>query len=442
MSFAWGIFSPILESKTLSERQLKNELLSEGLLNNRSALRTITAGNHRMKNTAKNVAIIGASHAAADAISTLRRAGWDHQITLIGDEQNLPYQRPPLSKAYYKGDIDTDKLVIKNASFYEKAEVDLLLGRRAESIDRAKKEVVLEDGTRVAYSKLILATGTRARLLPVEGADAACVKYLRTVADVDDIKAGLTPGSSLLIVGAGYIGLEVAASAVKQGVDVTVLEAQDRVLARVTSEQVSAFYQDIHRASGVDIRLGVGLTRFVHEGGEHFAELGDGERIQFDCAIVGIGVIPNTELAEEAGLACDNGIVVDEITRTEDPDIYAVGDCSNHPSLLYRKRIRLESVPNAVAQAKTAALSICGEDRVYSQLPWFWSDQYDVKLQTAGLMEGYDDFSVKGDMDERKFSVSYFKNGKLIALDAINSPAEFMKAKKRICTDLEDGNKL
>jgi 3-phenylpropionate/trans-cinnamate dioxygenase ferredoxin reductase subunit len=239
-----------------------------------------------------------------------------------------------------------------------------------------------------------------------------------------------------LIVGAGYIGLEVAASAVKQGVDVTVLEAQDRVLARVTSEQVSAFYQDIHRASGVDIRLGVGLTRFVHEGGEHFAELGDGERIQFDCAIVGIGVIPNVELAEGAGLACDNGIVVDEFPRTEDHDVYAVGDCSNHPSPLYKKRIRLESVPNAVAQAKTAAMSICGDNRVYDQLPWFWSDQYDVKLQTAGLMQGHDETLVDGDVAARKFTVSYFREGKLIALDAINSPAEFMKAKKRICLEL------
>ena len=279
-----------------------------------------------MKNTADNVVIIGASHAAAEVISTLRKAGWEGKITLIGDEENLPYQRPPLSKAYYSGDINTDKLAIKNPSFYEMTKVGLVLGARADSVDRANKEVVLENGTRVSYTKLVLATGTRARLLPVEGADAPCIKYLRTVADVDDIKSTLAPGGKLLIVGAGYIGLEVAASAIKQGIEVIVLEAQERVLARVTSEPVSAFYQDIHRQAGVDLRLGVGLKRFVTKEDENFAELADGELVKFDCAIIGIGVIPNVELAEHAGLACDNGIIVDEFTQTEDPDIYAVGD--------------------------------------------------------------------------------------------------------------------
>ena len=391
-----------------------------------------------MKELTDNVVIIGASHAAAEAISTLRRAGWQARITLIGDEDSIPYQRPPLSKAYYKGEVEVEKLAIKNPSFYEKAEVDLLLGRRVESIHRDTKEIELEDGARLSYTKLILATGTRARLLPVEGADADCIKYLRTLKDVDDIKTGLANDGKLLIVGAGYIGLEVAASAVKQGVEVTMLEAQERVLARVTSEPVSSFYQKIHRAAGVDVRLGVGLKRFVYHDNNKYAELEGGELIEFDCAIVGIGVIPNIELAEQAGLACNNGIVVDEFTRTEDPDIYAVGDCSNHPSPLYQKRIRLESVPNAVAQAKTAALSICGDNQVYDQLPWFWSDQYDIKLQTAGLMQGYDDCTLEGDTEARKFTVSYFKEGRMIALDAINSPAEFMKAKKQICTDLSD----
>lgn len=393
-----------------------------------------------MKNSRDGVVIVGASHAAAEAISTLRRAGWKGQITLIGDEKFLPYQRPPLSKAYYKGDMSIEKLSIKGAAFYDTAEVELLLGKRAESINRDARQVILEDGEKIAYSKLILATGTRARILPVDGTDADCIKYLRTVEDVDNIKSSLNSGGRLLIVGAGYIGLEVAASAVKQGVEVIVLEAQDRVLARVTSEQVSAFYQDIHRAAGVDIRLGVSLKRFISNDEGNFAELENEEQIKFDCAIVGIGVIPNVELAEQAGLVCDNGIVVDEYTRTEDPHIYAVGDCSNHPSPLYQRRIRLESVPNAVAQAKTAALSICGDDRVYDQIPWFWSDQYDVKLQTAGLMQGYDDSLVEGDIEARKFTVSYFRDGKIIALDAINSPAAFMKAKKRISSELQEEN--
>jgi len=385
-----------------------------------------------MSKAVENVVIIGASHAAADAISMLRKSGWTGSISLIGDEIELPYQRPPLSKAYYKGELGRQKLAIKNANFYETANVDLYLGRRAESIDRELKKVHLDDATSIDYSRLIIATGTRARRLPVQGADLPSVKYLRTIADVDDIKNALKPDANLLIVGAGYIGLEVAASAVKQGLQVTVLEAMDRVLARVTSPAISEFYQGVHAAEGVRIMLNSSLTKFEKVGDKQFAVLADGERLEFDCAVVGIGVIPNVELAENAGLECQNGIVVDEFTRTSDPSIYAVGDCSNHPSLIYARRIRLESVPNAVAQAKTAAKAICGDDVAYDQVPWFWSDQYDVKLQTAGLLQDYDEHVVTGDVAARKFSVSYYANGKLIALDAINSPAEFMKAKKRI----------
>jgi len=380
----------------------------------------------------KNVIIIGASHAAAEAISSLRKGGWEDKITLIGDEPELPYQRPPLSKAYYKGEVTLEKLAIKNPAYYQTANVDLFIGRRVESIDRAAKEVSLDGGERLAYDKLIIATGTRARYLPIEGGDLPQVKYLRTIQDVDDIKEQLKSGAKLLVVGAGYIGLEVAASAVKQGAEVTVLEAMDRVLARVTSPEVSEFYQNMHREEGVDIRLGASLSKFSDVNGRTFATLSDGQELDFDCAIVGIGVIPNVELAEEAGLSCDNGIVVDEFTRTDDNDIYAVGDCSNHPNFIYDRRIRLESVPNATGQAKTAGNSICGNDVAYNQLPWFWSDQYDVKLQTAGLMQDYDKLEVNGDPDTRKFTVSYFKNGALIALDAINSPADFMRAKKRI----------
>lgn len=380
----------------------------------------------------KNIVIIGASHAAAEAISSLRKGGWEDKITLIGDEPELPYQRPPLSKAYYKGEVTLEKLAIKNPAYYETANVDLFLGRRVESIDRSAKEVSLDNSECIAYDKLIIATGTRARYLPVEGGDLPQIKYLRTIKDVDGIKDQLKTGAKLLIVGAGYIGLEVAASAVKQGVQVTVLEAMDRVLARVTSPEISEFYQNMHKQEGVDIRLGAGLSKFSEVDGRTFATLSDGQELDFDCAIVGIGVIPNVELAEAAGLSCENGIVVDEFTRTDDHDIYAVGDCSNHPNFIYDRRIRLESVPNAVGQAKTAANSICGKQVAYDQLPWFWSDQYDVKLQTAGLLQGYDKLEVNGDLEARKFTVSYFKNGALIALDAVNSPAEFMRAKKRI----------
>jgi len=391
-----------------------------------------------MKNRVQNVVIIGASHAAAEAISTLRKSGWSGSITLVGDEKELPYQRPPLSKAYYKGELAAEKLAIKTPEFYDTANVDLYLGRRAESINRSDKSVTLDGGELVVYSHLIIATGTRARYLPVEGGDLPCIKYLRTLSDVDNIKKSLKPNAKLLIVGAGYIGLEVAASAIKQGAKVTVLEAMDRVLARVTSPVISEFYQAMHHQEGVEIQLNVVLDKFEQESGTVSAVLSNGEKLEFDFAIVGIGVIPNVEIAEDAGIECENGIVVDEFTRTSDPCIYAVGDCSNHPNQIYNRRIRLESVPNAVAQAKTAAKSICGEDITYNQLPWFWSDQYDVKLQTAGLLEGFDDYKVEGDIASRKFSVRYFKNNKLIALDALNSPAEFMKAKKLIVSEASE----
>ena len=383
-----------------------------------------------------SVVIVGASHAAAEAISTLKKRGYDGDIILVGDEPYLPYQRPPLSKKYFNDEVTVDQLYIKGPASYDAAGVKQMLGRTVESIDRNGKQLMLDGGEPLAYDKLIIATGTRARILPVEGGDLAEVKYLRTKDDVDQIKAAVVKGSKLLIVGAGYIGLEVAASAVKRGVEVVVLEAMDRVLQRVTSPVVSEFYQQVHQQEGVDIRLETALSKFekveVNGTSTTRAVLADGETISFDCAIVGIGVIPNVELAQDAGLECENGIVVDEFCRTGDPDIYAVGDCSNHPSFIYDKRLRLESVPNAMGQAKTAASSICGQDIAYDEVPWFWSDQYDVKLQTAGLCQDYDQIVLRGDPDKRKFAVFYLRDKKLIAVDAINSPAEFMVSKKLV----------
>lgn len=385
----------------------------------------------------QSVVIIGGSHAAAEAIPTLRQKGWEGRITLIGDEPNLPYQRPPLSKAYYQGVMDAEKILIRAEATYEQAGVEMMLGRRAVRIDRGAEKIVLDDGTAVDYSKLILATGTRPRKLPLDGADLPNINYLKTMQDVDRIKSQLKPGSNLLIVGAGYIGLEVAASAVKQGIKVTVLEAEDRVLTRVTSPVVSYFYERIHKAAGVDISVGARLEKFQQSTEGSFATLADGNQLPFDCAVVGIGVLPNTELAEDAKIDCDNGILVDAFTKTSDPNIYAVGDCSNHPSYIYDRRLRLESVPNAVQQAKTAALSICGEDVAYDQVPWFWSDQYDVKLQTVGLLQGYDQTVVRGDPASGKFAAFYLQNSRLIAMDAINSPAEFMTSKKMIAAKVK-----
>ena len=384
----------------------------------------------------KTVVIVGAGHAAPDAISNLRRAGWEGKIVLIDDEPYLPYQRPPLSKGYFSDDIKKEKLLIRNDAFYEKSNVELRLGQRVESIDRVASTVLLDNGDSVVYDNLILATGTRARGLPVSGIDQSNAFYLRTQDDVEQIKSKVSPDTKLLIVGAGYIGLELAASAVKKQIQVTVLEAMDRVLARVTGPEVSNFYQDIHTQAGVDIRLNASLKGFDNVDDKHVALMANGDVIEFDVVVIGIGVIPNSEIAEKADLQCDNGIIVNEFTQTSDPNIYAVGDVSNHPSLIYNKRVRLESVPNAAGQAKVAASHICGNEIAYNQLPWFWSDQYDVKLQTAGLFQGYDETKVTGDIEQRCFSVSYFKKGKLIAIDSLNSPADFMKAKKQMIEDL------
>lgn len=379
-----------------------------------------------------NVVIVGASHAATEVIANLRKLKWDGKITLIGDEASLPYQRPPLSKAYYKGDVDDEKLLIRPSSFYEKNDVDLKLGRTVESIDRKAKSVHLDNGETVNYEHLILATGTRARELPTDGAKHKNINYLRTKSDVDGIKSQLQPGSNLIIIGAGYIGLEVAASAVKQGINVIVFEFMERVLARVTSPTVSEFYRQLHQEEGVEIRLNSAVEKFEHTDSHLIAHTNNGEQLECDSVIVGIGVLPNSELAENAGLTCDNGIVVNEFTQTDDPAIFAIGDCSNHHSIIYNKRIRLESVPNAMEQAKVAAATICGQGRAYNQLPWFWSDQYDVKLQTAGLFQDHDQVIVRGDTTTRKFAAFYLQEGVLIAVDALNSPAEFMLSKKLI----------
>ena len=391
----------------------------------------------------QNVVIIGGGHAAAEAVPALRQKGWEGEITVVSDEPYLPYQRPPLSKAYFSDQVNAESLSIKKQMVYDKTKAKMKLGCCATKIDRSNKTISLDNGETIDYSKVIIATGTRARRLPIPGADLPCVNYLRTLDDVTRIKSQIQEGSRLLIVGAGYIGLEIAASASKMGSEVTVLETMDRVLARVTCEEISHFYQDLHKAAGVNIKLSTGVCEFKVVGDTYQATLSDGTLQDFDCVIVGIGVLPNVELAKEAGLACDNGIVVDEFTQTSAADIYAVGDCCNHPNLFYGRRLRLESVPNAMEQAKTAAAHICGKDLPYNALPWFWSDQYDVKLQTAGLSQGYTDLVVRGNPSDKKFCILYLKDNKLIALDAINSPPDFMKAKQLIPQEIElDKNKL
>ncbi|MFT6407955.1 MAG: 3-phenylpropionate/trans-cinnamate dioxygenase ferredoxin reductase subunit [Arenicella sp.] len=380
-----------------------------------------------------SVIIIGASHAAAEACLALRLQGWTGRIIVVGEESYLPYHRPPLSKDYFQGKLAADKLPIKSSAQYESADIEFKLGQRVTKIDRNTSSIKLESGETLAYTKLILATGTRARPLPTGDCELPNLYSLRTLDDVKSIRSNLDTGKKLLIIGAGYIGLELAASAVKKGIQVTVLESMDRVLARVTCAVVSEFYRDMHKNEGVDLRFNVVIDRFEKKStGETSVILGDGLRLYFDCVVAGIGVVPNSELAIDADIDCDNGITVDQYTQTSDKDIYAIGDCSNHPNLFYKRQVRLESVPNAIGQAKSSAASICGTAIAYQQLPWFWSDQYNVKLQTAGLFNDYDKAVVRGNIEERKFSVFYLKNGELIAIDSINSPAEFMLAKRFI----------
>tara|TARA_R110002153_G_scaffold124543_6_gene270989 strand:+ start:8757 stop:9962 length:1206 start_codon:yes stop_codon:yes gene_type:complete len=384
----------------------------------------------------QQVVIIGASHGGAEAAIALRTQGWEGKILLVGDEPTLPYQRPPLSKGYFHQAVTDQQLLIKKPSLYEKAKVEVMLGESVTAIDKVNKSISLASGLSISFDYLIIATGARARKLSIPGSDLSCINYLRTLADADKIISQVNAKSHLLVVGAGYIGLEIAASASKLGAKVTVLESFPRVLSRVTNEQMSEFYQNLHAQHGVDIKLNSGVTEFRRSGERYVAVLPDGEELTFDSAVIGIGVIPNIELAELAGLECENGIVVDNKTMTSEPGIFAIGDVSNHPNPFYQRQIRLESVPNAMEQAKVAAATICGKEKTHDAFPWFWSDQFDVKLQTAGLSQGYDSTVIRGDIAAKKFALFYLKEGKVIAVDAINSPKDFMKAKMLIPTGI------
>ena len=382
--------------------------------------------------TGNHIVIVGGGQAAAQAILTLRQKKFDGRITLVGEEDLPPYQRPPLSKKYLAGELDRERLFLRPRSFYEKNGVELRLGVRAEELNPDSRRVRLDDGRTLEYDGLLLATGSRVRRLDIPGSDLAGIHYVRDVADVDAITESVQPGKRLVVVGAGYIGLEVSAVAVTRGLEVTVLEAVDRVMARVVCPEVSQFYFDYHTRSGVDIRCGTMIGGFIGDERVEAVATADGEQIPCDLAIVGIGIEPVVELASSAGLTCENGIRVDEYARTDDEPIVAAGDCTNHPSRLYGRRIRLESVQNAIDQAKVAAVSLLGDDQPYDTVPWFWSDQYNLKLQIAGLSQHHDQVVLRGDPDANGFAAFYLGDGNLLAVDAVNSPKEFMLGKRLI----------
>lgn len=381
----------------------------------------------------RRVVIVGGGQAGGEAAQRLRAGDPNLEITLIGEEPLAPYQRPPLSKKYLAGEWDADRLMLRPPEVYAEEKIALLLKRKAVWIDRNAKRVRLEGGQEIPFDALILATGSRPRTLPVAGADLAGVHALRTAADVDAIKAGFHPGAKLVVIGAGYIGLEGAAVARQMGLDVTVLEAAVRPLARVTSPEIAGFFLDEHTAKGV--RFGLNAQVAVLKGSDRVRAVGlaDGSEIPADIVIVGIGINPETTLAQQAGLAVENGICVDRQMRTSDPSIYAIGDCVVRPLVHFDNRMgRLESVHNAIEGGKIAAAAILGQPAPTEEAPWFWSDQYDLKLQIAGQFQGYDKLVLRGDPKERAFAAFYFQAGRLIAVDAVNRPAEYLGAKQLI----------
>lgn len=389
-----------------------------------------------MSTSSSTCLIIGASHAGACVATAVRKEGWEGRIIVVGDETILPYHRPPLSKALLLGEKTADQIEIFKSAVYEKANIEFKLGVSAESIDRTAKTVQLNNGETLSYDKLALCTGARVRKLDIPGANLKGVYYLRTLADAHAIQADVKPGARAVIVGGGYIGLETAASLRKQGMEVTVLEMMHRILERVTAPEMSAYYNDLHARNGVSILVNAQVKEL--RGNERVQQVvcSDERALDADMVIIGIGVIPNTELAAAAGLAVDNGVVVDDCAHTADPDIVAVGDCTNHPNDLLGFRLRLESVPNAMEQAKAAAASICGQKKPYHALPWFWSDQYNAKLQIAGLNRGYDRVVIRGNPASDQFVGWYLKGDQILAADCVNSPKEFMAAKKIIAQKL------
>jgi 3-phenylpropionate/trans-cinnamate dioxygenase ferredoxin reductase subunit len=381
----------------------------------------------------KSMVIIGAGHAGAQVAASLREEGFTGALTLLSDEAEPPYQRPPLSKAFLKGEIDLSGLPLRAESFFRQHEIDLRLGAKALGIDRSEKRVNLASGESLPYHRLILATGARARELKVPGADYENVLALRTIRDAQSIRSSLGPDKNVVVVGAGFIGLEIAATALKLRGKATVIEIADRPMGRAVSPTMSAFFLEAHQAFGASFRLATGVAAILGEKGRaNTVELSTGERLAADVVIVGIGILAEDALAGAAGLKCENGIVVDAVMTTSDPDIFAIGDCSQFPSVMLGAALRLESVQNATDQAKTAAKAILGKGAPYDALPWFWSDQGDLKLQIAGLCHGVAQWVTRGDPKSRAFAVFGFKDGELRVVETVNRAAEHMAARRLI----------
>jgi 3-phenylpropionate/trans-cinnamate dioxygenase ferredoxin reductase subunit len=375
--------------------------------------------------------IAGAGHAGGQTAISLRQAGYEGRIVVCGDEPVPPYQRPPLSKKYLSGELALERVFLRPESFYATHDIELRLGNAVREIDPERRSVVLEGGESLAYTDLVIATGSRPRRLDLPGSDLGNVFYLRTLEDADAIGKELVAGRRLVVVGGGYIGLEIASTARGLGMEVCVVEAADRILGRVTAPEMSAYYTRAHRSRGVDVRLSTGIVSFEGDGTVRGVVCGD-ETVPADVVVIGIGIVPDQSLAASAGIPCDDGIVVDERCATAADHVYAVGDCSRHPNPILERRLRLESVQNALEQARTAATNIAGTPAKYEQVPWFWSDQFDLKLQMVGMSQGYDTIVQRGSMDADDFAMFYLREGVLIAVDAVNRPREFMACRKLV----------
>ena len=380
----------------------------------------------------EHLVIVGAGQSAIQCITSLRKEDYPGLITLVGEEEHLPYQRPPLSKGFLEDTVSNERLYFKKLEFFVENKVQLKLGTKAEEIDIENNNIHLSDNTKLSFDKLVFATGSSVRKLDFPGKDLNSIHYLRGLDDALSIKKDLQTRQNLVVVGAGYIGLEVAAIAAKQNKSVTVIEMADRVMNRTVDPQISDYYLKLHQKNGVTFKFNTSLKEIVGASNPEKVICSDGTEVKADMVIIGAGIMPNVELAENAGLSCDNGIVVNEFGKTDHANIYACGDCTNHPNKLLNKKIRLESVHNAMEQSKTVASSIINKSIEYNQIPWFWSDQYDHKLQIVGLSGEHDKVIMRGDMSEAKFMLFYTKDEKLIAVDAVNNSKEFLICKKLV----------
>ena len=377
------------------------------------------------------VAIVGTGQAGFQAASSLRQEGYAGRIVLIGDELVWPYQRPPLSKSYLARESGLDELWLRPESFYTQHQIEVLAGESVTAIDRTERRLQLASGGKLAWDHLVLATGARCRPLPMPGAELDGVLPLRTLADADILRERLDQVRDIVVVGAGFIGLEFASVAITRGAVVHIIEVTQHPMGRVVSATISKFFTDVHRRWGAEVSLGTGVTRILGVGGRvSGVETTDGRHLPGDLVLICVGVIPNAELASHAGLAVDNGIVVDQHLATADPAILAIGDCANFPTPFAAGRVRLESVQNAVDQARCAAAYIAGKPAPYDRVPWFWSDPGDLKLQIAGITAGHDDAVLRGDPESGHFSVFCYRAGRLIGVESINQTADHVVARR------------